>query len=138
MGPHFRRQPARHGDKSESGGGSTPVLDADTLARLRQLDPGGQRGFVAQVLRTFDTTLDRHLGGLADAAARQDVAEAGRIAHTLKSSSAAIGALAFSRCCFDVEQLARKDDPATLGAPLAALLAEGERVRAAVRDILAA
>jgi HPt (histidine-containing phosphotransfer) domain-containing protein len=138
MGPHFRRQPPRQGDGAESGGGPTPVLDADTLARLRQLDPDGQRGFVAQVLRTFDTTLDRHLSGLAEAAARRDAAEAGRIAHTLKSSSAAIGALVFSRCCFEVEQLAKQDDPATLGAPLAALLAEGERVRLAVRDILAA
>lgn len=118
-------------------GAPRPVLDAAALGRLRELDPDGSRGFVAQLLRTFDTSLTRHLGVIAVARDGGDLAGAGSVAHLLKSSSASIGALAFSQACHRVEQLARAGDAAALGEPLALMLDEAERARAAVRAILA-
>jgi len=118
------------------GGAAPPVLDEGALGRLRELDPDGSRGFLVQVLRTYEASLQRHMVTLADAAAVQDIETAGRVAHTLKSSSASVGALGFAQCCAAVERLAKAADPEALGAPLAALRAEGQRVLQAVRAIL--
>jgi histidine phosphotransfer protein HptB len=114
------------------------VLDPAAVARLRQLDPDGSRGFLGQVLRTYETSLVRHLGALTDAAAAGELRRAGDIAHTLKSSSASIGAMRFSEGCALLERQAKAGDAAVLGPPLQALQAEGARVLAAVRDMLAA
>lgn len=136
---HRRRQAP---DAGPSGaGGVSPaaptVLDAEALQRLRQLDPDGSRGFLSQVMRTYETSLVRHLVTLRDARVQADLKRAGDVAHTLKSSSASVGALAFAQGCAAVERLARLGDPAALGAPLESLLQEGERVLAAVRAMLA-
>lgn len=127
----------RHAPDDAAGAGAgTPVLDADAQARLHQLDPDGRRGFVVQVMQTYLTSLQRHLATLAQARERGDVRAAGEVAHTLKSSSASVGALVFAERCAVVERLARASDAAALGAPLAELCAEGERVGAAVRAML--
>ncbi|GAB4118484.1 MAG: hypothetical protein Fur0014_19660 [Rubrivivax sp.] len=112
------------------------MLDAAALARLRQLDPDGKRGFLTQVLRTFEASLVRHLQALHEAGAQGDLKRAGDVAHTLKSSSASVGALAFSQGCATVEKLARAGDAAALGEPLVTLCAEGARVLEAVRAML--
>lgn len=131
--PGHRR---RHASDPGGNGAAPEVLDAASLARLRQLDPTGSRGFLTQVLRTFETSLVRHLAALEEAGAQADLKRAGDVAHTLKSSSASIGALAFSQGCAAVEKLARAGDMAALGAPLVTLRAEGARVLAAVRAML--
>ncbi|MBT9486896.1 MAG: Hpt domain-containing protein [Rubrivivax sp.] len=113
------------------------MLDAEAIHRLRQLDPDGSRGFMGQLLRTFETSLVRHLASLREAQAQADLKRAGDVAHTLKSSSASVGALVFAQGCAVVERGARQGDMAALQAPLDGLLAEGERVLAAVRAMLA-
>lgn len=133
---HRRRQAPT---ASDAGSGRPPaVLDAEAMSRLRQLDPDGSRGFMGQLLRTYDASLLRHLASLRTAQAQGDLKIAGDVAHTLKSSSASVGALVFAQACAVVERGARQGDPAVLQAPLAELLDEGERVLAAVRAMLAA
>lgn len=132
---HPRRQQAAGADGP--GGGAPLVLDEATLGRLRQLDPDGSRGFLVQVLKTYEASLQRHLGTLDEAAASGDVRRAGDVAHTLKSSSGSIGALDFAQCCAAVERLARAGDAAALGAPLALMRSEAARVLLAVRAMLA-
>jgi histidine phosphotransfer protein HptB len=128
--------PCPSSDPTE-GGAAPAALDADTLARLRQLDPDGSRGFMGQVLRTYEASLVRQLATLAEAGRASDLERVGAVAHTLKSSSASLGALVFAQGCNTLEKLARTGDASALGAPLAALQAEGERVLAAVRAMLA-
>lgn len=128
----------RHAEDPGGSGAAPLVLDPDALARLHQLDPDGSRGFVAQVLRTYETSLMRHLATLEDARLLGDLKRAGDVAHTLKSSSASIGALAFAQGCAAVERQARLGEVAVLGEPLVALQAEGARVLAAVRAMLVA
>lgn len=133
---HLRLHRLRH-PRNPGGTGAAPtVLDEAALARLRQLDPDGARGFLTQVMRTFDASLVRHLATLQDARLQGDLKRAGDVAHTLKSSSASIGALEFSQGCALVERLAKAGDASALGEPLLALQAEGERVLAAVRAML--
>lgn len=133
---HFSGYRRRHASDPGGTGGAPEVLDAAALARLRQLDPDGSRGFLTQVLRTFEASLVRHLAALEEARAQADLKRAGDVAHTLKSSSASIGALAFAQGCAAVEKLARSGDASALGEPLVTLLAEGTRVLAAVRAML--
>lgn len=137
MNPHIRHR-RRQAEPAAGHGAPSPVLDPAAIERLRQLDPDGSRGFVAQVLRTYAASLDRYLDAIGAARAGGDLRQVGETAHTLKSSSAAVGALAFSACCAEVERLAREGDAAALGAPLDGLLGEAARVRAAVRAMLPA
>jgi len=59
-----------------------------------------------------------------------------RVAHTLKSSSASIGALALSALCADIERLLRAGDVAGASALIDPFHAEVSRVDAAVSQTL--
>lgn len=133
--PPLRR---RHPDDPGGAGAPPLVLDPAAVARLRQLDPDGSRGFLGQVLRTYEASLVRHLAALGDVRAAGDLKRAGDTAHTLKSSSASIGAMLFSEACARLERQAKAGDPAALGDALSDLQTEGARVLAAVRAMLAA
>lgn len=112
------------------------VLDAQALARLRELDPKGENKLVDRVLRAFETSALRLLPQLETARAGGDRAGVRHVAHTLKSSSASIGALTLSQHCAAVETLIREERPDDLEAPLAALLAELASVRQTIRSML--
>jgi len=58
------------------------------------------------------------------------------VVHTLKSSSASVGALQLSQYCGDIENRLRLQQADGLAQRLSALNAEGERVLAAVRSLL--
>ena len=126
----FPPQPA-HTDSPVHG-----TLDPAALARLRELDPDGRHGVLTRVLQAFDTSLARMLVQLA---AERDEGHAGvvsAVAHTLKSSSASVGALALSRACSEVEKRLRTNRPGDLDADIALLLNEGEAALTAVRAML--
>lgn len=112
------------------------MLEPAALARLKQLDPDGSRGFLAQVMRTYDASLTRYLATLDTARQAADLKQAAEAAHTLKSSSAAIGACHLATHCADVERLARAEDAAALGESFTKLVDEAARVQAAVRAML--
>jgi len=101
-----------------------PQLDAASLQRLRELDPGGRNGLIGRVLDTYASSLARHAAELAQARASGDHAALRMVAHTLKSSSASVGALELSHACAEVERLAREGASAALEAPLASLEAQ--------------
>jgi HPt (histidine-containing phosphotransfer) domain-containing protein len=106
------------------------VLDADALARLRELDPGDKAGLLTRVLNTYRLSLERFLGQLQAARGQGDVQAQRHVAHTLKSSSASVGALTLSSLCAEIE-LRLRDGPAEgLDPQLDALINEGQRVLA--------
>ena len=114
----------------------TAVLDAESLERLRELDPQGANGLLPRVLRAFDTSLQRLLGQLEEARASGDAAGMRHVAHTLKSSSASVGALELSRICADIERRLREPDPGELQPLLDDMVTQSNRVRAALRPVL--
>jgi HPt (histidine-containing phosphotransfer) domain-containing protein len=112
------------------------VLDEASLQRLHELDPQGANRVVERVLRAFETSLTRLLPQAAQAQADGDHEALRHVVHTLKSSSASVGALELSRCCSEIEnrlRLAQTDD---LAGRLKSLALEGGRVLAAVRALL--
>jgi HPt (histidine-containing phosphotransfer) domain-containing protein len=112
------------------------VLDAAALARLADLDPGNGE-LVRRVLSTYATSLERTQQQLL--AARQPLQPDAlrHLAHTLKSSSASVGALALSALCAQVEQHVRSQQTGDLDALLDAMQAEMQRVAGAVQAMLA-
>jgi HPt (histidine-containing phosphotransfer) domain-containing protein len=112
------------------------ALDASALARLRELDPGGQHGVVARVMATFDSSLRRMMGQLEAERGTGNVVVVSGIAHTLKSSSASVGALALAALCTEIEGRLRTGDVSTLQADIDRMLAEGEAALAAVAPML--
>jgi HPt (histidine-containing phosphotransfer) domain-containing protein len=112
------------------------ALDAEALARLQALDPDGRLGVVHRVLETFQTSLARMLTQLqAEQAQPQgDVVRA--IAHQLKSSAAAVGALPLAAVCADVEARLRTGQSDDLPADTAHIAAEARRALCAVEAML--
>jgi len=117
-------------------GALTTVLDAHALAQLRDLDPGGQNGLLPRVLQAFDSSLERLLMQLGDARASGDSNVMRHIAHTLKSSSASVGALQLSRICADIEKRVREQQTEGLAVLLDDMVVQARRVRAVLRPVL--
>ena len=111
-------------------------LDAEALARLHELDPQGKNGVVTKVLGAFETSLTRMLGQLRAQLPQPQASVVSAVAHTLKSSSASVGALQLSRTCAEVESLIRAGQLASLDRDIGRLIAEGESAIVAVRAIL--
>jgi HPt (histidine-containing phosphotransfer) domain-containing protein len=88
---------------------SPPVLDEEALQRLRELDPSGQNHLLERVLRAFESSVLRLAPQLRDARQRGDMAAIRHVAHTLKSSSASVGALRLSRLCAEIEAAVRQE-----------------------------
>jgi len=112
------------------------VLDADALARLRELDQSGKSRLLERVLRAFESSAARLGEQFADARARDDMQGIRHVVHTLKSSSASIGALALARICAEIETSIRADAVADLPGRLDAMDRELKAVLQAVTPML--
>jgi HPt (histidine-containing phosphotransfer) domain-containing protein len=121
-----------------SAGGGPQVLDAQALARLAELDPGGKAGLVKRVLATYAQSLARLLPQLQAARASADLPALRHAAHTLKSSSASVGALALSALCAEVEARLRDGQGDGLDDRLGQLVAEAERIHTGLLHAAAA
>ncbi len=111
-------------------------FDAVALERLRELDPDGRHGVLQRVLTAFETSLSRMLVQLAAEREGGDPGVVASVAHTLKSSSASVGATALSQACADVERRLRADEPGSLDVDIQRLLAAGEAALTTVKAML--
>lgn len=114
---------------------SSPVLDEGALARLKELDPEGRHGVVTRVLSTYEASLLRQIEQMRAELEAPRGEVLGSLAHTLKSSSASVGALALSRACEAFEHRVRQGGTAQTH-DVAQLIALAEAALAAVRTIL--
>ena len=122
-------------------GGAAPSaagLDREALARLVELDPTGKGRLVERVLQAFLASVARLRPLFEAALASRDAAGVRLVAHTLKSSSASIGALELSRCCAQAEAAARLGDEHAFGAEAAAMAGAIDRALQAVEQQLKA
>ena len=108
-------------------------LDAEALARLSELDPTGQSRLLKRLLITFEKSLDRMVPQLEQARDAADASAMRLVAHTLKSSSATVGALVLSRQCALVEDLARQNLLTEATSSVQQMLLEVAAAREAVR-----
>lgn len=121
--------------------GPAPLPDAAwfdpvALERLRELDPDGRHGVLQRVLAAFESSLARMLVQLAAAREAGDARVVASIAHTLKSSSASVGAIGLSQACVDVELRLRGGEAVSLDRDIERLQRAGEGALASVGAML--
>ena len=115
-----------------------PVLDEGTLAELAA-SVGGDASFVVELVETYLGDAPQQIAEIQAAAAANDAAALVRPAHTLKSSSATVGALRLAGRSRRLEVAGRSeviDAPAARDA-LAGLAAEWEATSRALRTWVA-
>jgi HPt (histidine-containing phosphotransfer) domain-containing protein len=83
-------------------------LDPAALQRLRDLDPKGASRLVERVFKAFADSVERMRPQLLAARDCANTDDLRHLAHTLKSSSASIGAIKLSRQCAEMESMARQ------------------------------
>lgn len=114
------------------------LLDPEAIHRLRELDPSGGNRLLERVVNAFSNSLDRLLPDLARArqADATDLTVVRHVSHTLKSSSASLGAMALSARCADIEAMARDGRVEGLSEQLDAMLEDIQQVREALAALL--
>lgn len=78
------------------------TLDPSALAHLREIT-GGDLGFVDELIDTFLDDATAQLDDMRQAASAGDAARMVRPAHSLKSTSANVGAMALAELCRSLE-----------------------------------
>jgi HPt (histidine-containing phosphotransfer) domain-containing protein len=120
-----RRAPSPADADAPAGGGphreAPPALDQAALDRLIELDPKGENRLIERVLQAYQTSVARLRPQLDQGRERDDRAAIRLVVHTLKSSSASIGANGLAALCAEIEAVIRLENGADLRALLAAL-----------------
>ena len=122
--------------QSWTGGTAPCLLDPQALSNLAQLDPTGASKLLSRVLVTYRNSLTRLMAQLVAARQPIDPVVLKLVTHTLKSSSASVGALEFSAQCGAIEQALREGRVDGLQPMLDDLVVEAVRVDAAVLQLL--
>ena len=103
-----------------------PAIDRATLDRLLDIT-GGDIEFLDELVDTYLEDGRAQVAALQGAVAAKATEDLVRPAHTLKSSSASVGALRLAEACRDLEASARAgtvDDPAARVATIVARFGE--------------
>jgi signal transduction histidine kinase/DNA-binding response OmpR family regulator/HPt (histidine-containing phosphotransfer) domain-containing protein len=128
----------QHSDPVAAGTPPAPSPDAATsfdpeaLQALRALQKPGRPDLVTRIIDLFVLDAPRLLGAMRDAIGASDAEGLRHAAHTLKSTSANVGALRLAASCGEIEQFARATDVAAATAPFAGATEELDRVLAAL------
>ena len=112
--------------------GTPTLISLEFLETIRMLQRPGKPDLLARVIDNYVTDTPRLLGDIRDGLARDDLETIRKAAHTLKSSSANLGALTLADLCRQLEERCR--DNAADGAD--DMLQRMETLYVAVKDAL--
>ncbi len=133
----MRRDPATRAPATPEGTlDPQEALDPSALDQIRELDPEGRTGLVARVLGSYVSSLEEEIQEIRTAVAGDCSDEVARLAHKLKSASAAVGAHEVARNATALEVAASEDDGPEIGRLSAELGLAAERVLPALRELL--
>ncbi len=93
-----------------------PVFDPAPLEQLRALQRPGRPDLVGRVLSMFQADAIAKLEELRQSAEQSDDERLLRVAHTLKSTAAQVGAMALRSRCEWIERQAKENPPAARAA----------------------
>jgi signal transduction histidine kinase/DNA-binding response OmpR family regulator/HPt (histidine-containing phosphotransfer) domain-containing protein len=126
-GPEQAAEPAPATQAAPAG-----ILDARALAELRELGSAGGSDVVARVVEAYVQSAPELVRALVDAERAGDTAALARAAHTLKSSSAQVGAARLSTLAKELEALGRAGSREGVAERVAATREELESVQEAL------
>jgi len=87
-----------------------PIINPAVLENLRQLQEPGGPDIIAQLIDLFLSELPTKLAAVQQAIEHRDATRLTKAAHTLKGSSATMGAQRAARVCLELEQLGKAGD----------------------------
>ena len=108
------------------------VLDRQVLDQLSALRTNGKPELLARTINLYLVESPKLMQKLKQAAGASDAPEIARSAHSLKSSSANVGARLLSQYCADIEASARRADTEEAGKIFAKIETEHGRVQSAL------
>jgi PAS domain S-box-containing protein len=114
----------------------TNVLDPAVIDRIRAMEQRGAERLLARLIETYLGSSARLFSDAEAALERADSTALRQAAHTLKSSSANLGATELARRCAEIEALARNDRLVEARADWLAVTHEYERVKQALQEML--
>jgi two-component system sensor histidine kinase/response regulator len=132
--PRMAAPPDDAGQAQPSAPPATEQINRQALNNIRALSANNGHALLERVLQAYLEDTPSHLQTIGQAIANGNTSQMRKAAHSLKSSSANVGAEALAQRCKELEQLGRNDT--TAGA--AVLLAEMERSFQAARQALGA
>ncbi len=87
----------------------TPVIDLDAIENLRSLNPGDNDEFLGEIVHIFLADTPQRIAELEQSLTAADVAKFARAAHSIKGSSANLGAVALRAVAEKLEHQSRKE-----------------------------
>ena len=93
-------------------------IDKTVLDGIRELEGTGNQGFFERIVKLYLSGAPGLVEGVLSGAEKGDMDSLLRAAHTLKSSSANVGAVGLSDLCRKIEGKARAGEPVAAGDPL--------------------
>lgn len=113
----------------------SPALDREVLEELQALDPEGSGDLLRRVADSYSSSSRELIETLRQAVALGDTESIGKAAHSLKSSSAHVGATNLASLCQSLEEMARRSSTRRTDLILTTLEPELERVHQALEEI---
>jgi len=109
-----------------------PVIDMTAITKVAEADEPGSN-FLVDIIEVFLSDLAKRIGSIKLALQRSDDALMGATAHSIKGSCGHFGARYLMELCGDVEARAQRGETRGLDVTVNSLIAESERVRAALQ-----
>lgn len=113
---------------------TTPTLDPLALDQLRPFKGHDGGSLLGNLIQIYLDQLPANVEGLRQALLDGDAHSVFKIAHTLKSTSASLGAYALQGLCQRFEDAGRKEDLSAIESFQAMFETETSKVRAALLD----
>jgi histidine phosphotransfer protein HptB len=112
-----------------------PTIDTDAIANLRDLNPGDNGEFLREIVGIYIEDTPKRLADLRSSLASGDVSSFTRAAHTIKGSSANVGAQVLKGIAERLEIVSRRDGLGAVASQISDCEDEFERVKAELRRI---
>lgn len=115
-----------------------PVIDPQSIDNLRSLNPGDNDEFLREIVEIFIEDTPLRMADLEAGLAAGDTAKFTRAAHSIKGSSANLGAVALGAVAEKLEHQSRREGLAGVAPLLAVLNDEFIRTKAELTKLLSA
>lgn len=113
---------------------ATGAVDTAVLAELEEIQEEGEPDLIAELIGLYLEDSPRKLAAMREAEARADAASLRRAAHSLKGSSASLGAFGVAALCGELERACREESSRRAVQLIARLGRELDSVRRVFED----
>jgi histidine phosphotransfer protein HptB len=112
-----------------------PIIDPDSIANLRDLNPGDGGAFLREIVGIYIEDTPLRIAELRKFLAAGDVASFTRAAHTIKGSSANVGAQVLRSVAERLERISRTEGLASVAPLIGECESEFARAAAELRRL---